>query len=260
MVSGRQAKHTRYNWCMRLLVSVRDPEEAGAALAGGADIVDAKEPALGPLAPVSGAALEAICAAVPLTVPLSVALGDAASHDLGDVVAAVGPLRHRQGLYFKAAIVSGSPEAAAAGILAACRRLAERRDHAELVVARYVDVPSDSDDLGRWMAVAAGAGARGLLLDTSRKDGPGLLGSVTPGALAMLRREANRRGVWLAMAGGVALRDAEQLAHIRPHIVGVRGAVCDGGRTGKLSLERVRQLHHALAGITRRTRPPALPV
>ena len=38
---------------MRLLVSVRSAEEAAAAVMGGADIVDAKEPALGSLGPVS---------------------------------------------------------------------------------------------------------------------------------------------------------------------------------------------------------------
>jgi uncharacterized protein (UPF0264 family) len=245
---------------MRLLVSVRDPEEAGAALAGGADIVDAKEPALGPLAPVSGAALQAICAAVPLTVPLSVALGDAHPLDLTDVVSAVGPLQRRSGLFFKAAIVSGSPQEAEEGIRAACRRLEQRVDRPVLVVARYVDGPSGAADLMRWVEVCAVAGAGGLLLDTCRKDGPGLFGSVGIRALAALRRHAARHGTWLAVAGSVAIGDLGWLARVRPHIVGVRGAVCDGGRTGKLSLERVRQLQQALASISLRARPPALPV
>ena len=38
---------------MQLLVSVRSAEEAAAALAGGADLIDAKDPAAGPLGPVS---------------------------------------------------------------------------------------------------------------------------------------------------------------------------------------------------------------
>jgi len=38
---------------MRLLVSVRDASEARAALAGGAGIIDAKEPLNGPLGAVS---------------------------------------------------------------------------------------------------------------------------------------------------------------------------------------------------------------
>ena len=37
---------------MHLLVSVRNAEEAAAALAGGADVIDAKDPAAGALGPV----------------------------------------------------------------------------------------------------------------------------------------------------------------------------------------------------------------
>lgn len=251
---------SRYNWCMRLLVSVRDADEARAALMGGADIVDAKEPTLGPLSPVAPTTLRSIAAAVPLTMPLSVALGNAHPQELADIVAAVEPLERRQALFFKAAMMSASPEEAVGGITVACRLLERRADCPVLIVARYVDEPSDADDLSRWMAASAAAGARGLLLDTSRKDGPGLFGSVGPQALAALRREAARRGVWLAVAGSVTVAHMELLARVRPHVLGVRGAVCDGGRTGRLSAERVLQLRHALAGITRRTRPRALPV
>ena len=45
---------------MRLLVSVRDAVEADAAVDGGAEIVDAKEPAAGSLGAVAPAVLAAI--------------------------------------------------------------------------------------------------------------------------------------------------------------------------------------------------------
>ena len=38
---------------MHLLVSVRSAEEAASALAGGADVIDAKDPAAGTLGPVA---------------------------------------------------------------------------------------------------------------------------------------------------------------------------------------------------------------
>ena len=66
---------------MRLLVSVRSAEEVSAALAGGADIIDAKEPARGSLGRVTPAVLSAIAACTPASVPLSVALGDCADLD-----------------------------------------------------------------------------------------------------------------------------------------------------------------------------------
>ena len=50
---------------MRLLVSVRDVRDARAAVRGGADIVDAKDPRRGALGPVTHRILARIRAAVP---------------------------------------------------------------------------------------------------------------------------------------------------------------------------------------------------
>src|SRR6478736_6242224 len=61
---------------MRLLVSVRSAAEAAAAVTGGADIIDAKEPSRGSLGPVEPTVLRAIAEALPGGTPLSVALGD----------------------------------------------------------------------------------------------------------------------------------------------------------------------------------------
>ena len=55
---------------MRLLVSVRSAAEAVAALDGAAHIVDAKEPARGPLGAVEPAVLAAILDQVPANQPV----------------------------------------------------------------------------------------------------------------------------------------------------------------------------------------------
>src|SRR3712207_1522808 len=52
---------------VRLLVSVRSAAEAGTALEGGADIVDAKEPARGPLGAVDPVTIAEILAVLPDT-------------------------------------------------------------------------------------------------------------------------------------------------------------------------------------------------
>src|SRR5262245_31158474 len=59
----------------RLLVSVRSAAEAESALAGGCDLLDAKEPAAGPLGAVSPAVLANILA-VAGGHPVSAALGE----------------------------------------------------------------------------------------------------------------------------------------------------------------------------------------
>ena len=62
---------------MQLLISVRDAAEAQSALAGGADIIDAKDPARGALGAVTLTTLRAIRSAVGDKRPVSAALGDA---------------------------------------------------------------------------------------------------------------------------------------------------------------------------------------
>src|SRR2546426_12839001 len=64
---------------MQLLISVAGPAEARAALLGGADVIDAKDPRRGALGPVSLQRLAAIRAAVAGARPLSAAVGDATS-------------------------------------------------------------------------------------------------------------------------------------------------------------------------------------
>src|SRR3989442_15730720 len=76
---------------MRLLSSVAGPAEARAALRGGADVIDAKDPRRGALGPVSLQRLAAIRAAGAGARPLSAALGDAASEEaLAGAVAGAG--------------------------------------------------------------------------------------------------------------------------------------------------------------------------
>src|SRR5205823_6162635 len=64
---------------MRLLVSVRGSVEARAAVAGGADVIDAKDPARGPLGAVRRDRLAAIRLAVGAARPVSAARRGAAS-------------------------------------------------------------------------------------------------------------------------------------------------------------------------------------
>ena len=228
-------------------------------MAGGADIIDAKEPTLGPLAPVSPGALQSICAAVPPAMPFSVALGDARPRELSGIVMAVAPLRPRTELYFKVALLSASPSDAAGAIATTAELLATRLDRPALIVARYVDEPGDADDLASWVEVCAASGARGLLLDTSRKDGGNLLASMDIQSLVALRRCATRHGVWLALAGGITLDHLDLLGEIRPHVVGVRGAACDGLRSGALSRARVTLLSCVMKQVMRRQEPQAFP-
>src|SRR3954469_22907203 len=64
----------------RLLVSVRSAAEAEAALAGGADIIDVKEPSRGSLGMADETVIQDVVATVAGRAPVSVALGDLADN------------------------------------------------------------------------------------------------------------------------------------------------------------------------------------
>src|SRR4051812_13219043 len=87
---------------MRLLVSVRSAAEAALAASNGVDIVDAKEPDAGPLGAVARSVLRDIHLALPLDVPLGVALGDATVPDeIGRVLDRVAPPARVSGTFLK---------------------------------------------------------------------------------------------------------------------------------------------------------------
>ena len=204
---------------MQLLVSVADALDAGAALDGGADVIDAKDPSAGPLGPVAPAALAAIVAAVDGLRPISAALGDGAD----------APVAGLNGVAF---VKVSTP-----------RRIPERA----LVLAAYAD--------GRWehvLEMAVQHGARGVLLDTSDKDGPGLFRLLDDDTIARWVETAHTAGLTAALAGRLTADDLPRAAALGADIAGVRGAACEGGRSGRVTVEKVR----ALAAIARRGTSP----
>jgi uncharacterized protein (UPF0264 family) len=102
--------------------------------------------------------------------------------------------------------------------------------------------------------VARDAGARGVLVDTADKAGPGLLGLLREDALAAWVAEAHAAGLLVALAGRLAAADLPVARALGADVAGVRGAACDGGRGGRVSPERVRALRLLCAAPPRR--PP----
>jgi uncharacterized protein (UPF0264 family) len=81
-----------------------------------------------------------------------------------------------------------------------------------------------------------------LLLDTSDKSGPGLRELMTAVALARWVARAHEAGLLVALAGKLTADDLAFVRDAGADIAGVRGAACEGGRTGRVSSERVALL------------------
>jgi len=233
---------------MQLLVSVSGPVEARAALQGGADVIDAKDPRRGALGPVPLPRLEAIRAAVAGAQPLSAALGDAASETvLAETVAAAAAV----GLAFvKVGFAGVTSEARARRLAQAARRGAA--GETRVVLVAYADWRhAESLTPACVVGVAADAGAAGVLLDTSGKGAP-LFAITSLASAAAWVAAVHAAGLFAALAGSLSGPDFAQVRAVGADVVGVRGAACVGGRTGRVSRSRVAALR-ASAGAA----PPA---
>ena len=226
---------------MHLLVSVRGPVEARAALIGGADVIDAKDPrsgALGAVRPPLLRAIQRIVDSARPTRPVSAALGDAEEGPA--VTRRARAASRRQVAFVKLGFAGVGSEARARWLAAAIvRHLAPAT---RLVLVAYADWERvGSLSPRRLVAIAAAVGAAGVLLDTARKAVP-LVALEAPDAVAAWVAAVHAAGLFAALAGSLMDWDIAMAGELGADVVGVRGAACVGGRLGRVSPERVATL------------------
>jgi len=227
---------------VQLLVSVRCAAEAVAAVDGGADVIDAKDPQIGALGAVSLEALRDIHTAVAGRRPVTAAIGEATDEAMVEPTArafAAGGARVVKvgfGGITTAARIESLAAAAQRGAVAGAASSA-------VVLVAYADGDSRTSIAPAALVdIAARVGARGVLLDTADKHGLGLTRLLDRRALAAWVDRAHQHGLFVALAGRLAADDLPLVRAAGADIAGVRGAVCEGGRTGRVSRELVRTL------------------
>src|SRR5688500_12206102 len=241
---------------MQLLVSVRDEVEAEAALAGGADIIDAKNPLNGPLGAVSLDVFRRIHNRVGELRPLTAALGDAANEQ--DIERDGAAFAGAGAAYVKVGFGGVADVRRIHALLAAARRGADGK----VIAVAYADHRSaESVSPDAVLEAALRAGAAGILIDTSDKSGPGLLALMSGAAIRRVVGAAHRAGLLAALAGKLTVDDLLLLRDAGADIAGVRGAACDGDRTGRIAANRIADLRRRLTAYpveTLETVPPPI--
>lgn len=229
-----------------LLVSVRSAEEACAALAGGAALIDVKEPARGPLGRADMAVISEVVCAVAGKAPVSAALGEWTDDE--HLIPSVGLRFVKWGL-------------------AKCvRRQDWRRELAplldpsrrpQIVLAAYADWQcAQAPSVDEVLALACAYPGNVLLFDTHCKDANNSLGKPKPTLLDWLPvpwiedacSRAHAHGVQVALAGSLGMNEIRELLPARPDWFAVRGAACpDADRRGTIDSARVRALAELIA-------------
>lgn len=231
----------------RLLVSVFSLDEVDAALLGGADIVDVKNPAEGSLGAPTPALLRAVRSRVAPPMELSAALGDA-PHLPGTLALAAAGAAACGADYVKVGLFgSARPEQALELLLAVRQAAAEANPRTRLMAVAYADAARVGALPPRELpAIARRARAHGVMLDTAVKDGVSALAALGEAGCAAFFAEARDLGLATALAGALGPADLPRVRVLGVDIVGVRGSACEGGRSGALRAVRVRALRAAM--------------
>ena len=239
-------------------MSVRSPGEVEAALEGGADIVDAKDPARGALGPIEPALLAGMLDRVPAATAFSAALGDPRDAESAAALIDELPIRPRGAhTYVKLGFAGAADRDGAERMLGAAVCAARRHPARPLVIAvAYADEPT-ALGLDRIVVAASRSGANGVLVDTMWKSGGSLLDAVPPDRLGAWIAQARAVRLLVGVAGRLDRPEVARVVGSGAHVVGVRGAACDGGRGGQVSAAKVRSLRDLLDEIAEARRPAA---
>ncbi|MFD4829464.1 (5-formylfuran-3-yl)methyl phosphate synthase [Streptomyces uncialis] len=224
---------------MLLLISPDSVEEAldCAKAAEHLDIVDVKRPDEGSLGANFPWVIRAIRDAVPADKPLSATVGDVPFKP-GTVAQAALGAAVSGATYIKVGLYGcTTPDQGVEVMRGAVRAVKDYRPDAFVVASGYADAhrigcvnPLALPD------IALRSGSDAAMLDTAVKDGTRLFDHLPPDVCEEFVRRAHEADLLAALAGSVQARDLGELTRIGTDIVGVRGAVCEGGdrTTGRI--------------------------
>lgn len=212
----------------RLLVSVRDEQEARQAAAQGADLIDVKEPRAGALGAVPPQRWQELRAAVPGSIPMSVALGELLDTET--------QARAGRATMFQFAKIG----------LAGCAAVPAWRDrwleawstlpeNVVRVAVAYADDAATAPSPEIVLEAAPAARCRALLVDTATKDGRNVFDHLALPRLDNLFGRARQLGLRLVLAGSLRLDQLPLAISLAPDYVAIRGAVCLPDREGALA-------------------------
>jgi len=231
---------------MKLLVSPINVEEAKAAVNGGADIIDVKNPKEGSLGANFPWMIQDIKKAIGDNT-LSATIGDfnfkPGTASLAALGAAVSGAE-----YVKVGLFEIKGETQAIELLQGVVKSVKDFDSKKKVVAAsYSDYrrintisPFDLPEIGNE------AGADVVMVDTGIKDGKTTFDFLSEEELKTFVCNARDVGLQTAIAGSIGFNDLDQIKRISPDILGVRGIVCGGDRSSSIRADLVEKLKSSL--------------
>jgi len=230
---------------MKVLISPKDEFEAKAAVDGGADIIDVKNPVEGSLGANFPWVIRQIRDLVPHSIEVSATIGDfphlPGSASLAALGAAVSGAN-----YVKVGLKGSKTQDEAVFLMHHVTRTVKEYDiETKVVLAGYADYHRAATlDPFLLPQAARNAGCDVVMVDTFIKDGKGLFDFMDEASCKRFIEEGHGKGLVVALAGSIKLHEIPTLKHIGADIVGIRGAACSHGDrlAGTIRAENVRAL------------------
>ncbi len=232
---------------MKLLISPINVKEATAAVLGGADIIDVKNPAEGSLGANFPWVIREIKNAIPQEIEISATLGDLDYKPGTASIAAFG-LANLGVDYIKAGFFGVKNKEQGEDMAEKILQAVEGFD-VKVVLSGYADY----DKIGSISpfllpGIAADSGADVVMIDTATKDGRTLFDYMGADDLSRFVNKSHDLNLTVALAGSIKLDDIKTIGEINPDIVGVRGLVCSGGdrKKGEIVEGKVKELKNRI--------------
>ncbi len=230
---------------MKLLISPQNAQEAAEAIAGGADIIDVKNPNEGPLGANFPWVIKQIREFTPKNLEVSCTIGEAPSIPASISLAAYGAACLGVD-YIKVGLYGTKTLADAVSLLQnVTRAVKECNPKVKVVAAGYADFQR-ANTINPLLVPQATAEAKAdfAMIDTAVKDGKRLFDFLTSEQLEEFVGLAHKKGLGAALAGSLRKQDLPVIYSLGADIAGLRGAACSNCNrvTGHITKKKVGEL------------------
>lgn len=230
---------------MKLLISPKNKTEAIEAIAGGANIIDVKNPNEGPLGASFPWIIKQIRQITPKDTEVSCTLGEAPHLPGSMALASLGAATTGVN-YIKAGLSGLKTAKEAVYLMQNVIKAAKEYDSSiKVVISGYADAARiDTVDPLCVPKIAYETQADIAMLDTAIKDGKGLFTFLTNPQLQRFVELAHSFGLKAALAGSLQKTNLYAVHKLGADVVGLRGAACTSNDriNGYITREKVREL------------------
>lgn len=238
----------------RLLVSVRSAAEAIDAVAGGADIIDIKEPNRGALGRADNHVVQSVIDAVGDSVPVSMACGELVDQPNGSTLSPNQSATNQSQIprtlaYAKIGLASCLSTDVADWKEKWKHWVTTIPTSVQPIAVIYADASNArSPTAADVIELSQQLNCQGVLIDTFRKQKHrSLFDWQTESEIADWIDAAHNGNQFVAIAGSLTAEHFSRVLRMQTDIIAIRGAACKGDRDGKICKQKICDLSNILA-------------